>query len=111
MAEEGILYGDRVWFHDKRSRLRRLGVASHAEQGIVVLSLWIGDTCTGTFRLPTADAARLIASLADGLVAAIPDVPAAVVVAESRGWRAWLARLRRRGRRRLAEVVPLRSVD
>jgi hypothetical protein len=111
MAEEGILYGDRVWFHDKRSRLRRLGVASHPEQGIVVLSLWTGDTCTGTFRLPTADAARLIGSLADGLVAAIPDVPTAFVAREPTGWRAWVASLRSRSRAKRAEVVPLRSVE
>ena len=78
MVEEGLLSGERTWFNDSRSPLRRMGVASHPEQGIVVLSLWTGDTCTATFRLPMADAARLISSLANGLASGLPPVPAAV---------------------------------
>jgi hypothetical protein len=105
MAEEGLLYGDRVWFFDKRSRLRRMGVASHPEQGVVVISLWTGDTCTGTFRLPMAEAGQLISSLADGLVSGLSPVPTASVVPAPRGWRAWVARIRRRPK--LAEVVHL----
>ena len=107
MVEEGLLSGERTWFNDSRSPLRRMGVASHPEQGIVVLSLWTGDTCTATFRLPMADAARLISSLANGLASGLPPVPAAVA-APTRGWRAWVARLRRRPK--LAEVVHLKSV-
>jgi hypothetical protein len=108
MMEEGLLSGDRTWFFDPRSPMRRMGVASHPEQGIVVLSLWNGDTCTATFRLPMADAARLISSLADGLASSISEPLTAVVVPEPRGWRAWVARLCRRPK--LAEVVHLRSV-
>jgi hypothetical protein len=105
--EEELLSSERTWFFDPRSSLRRMGVASHPDQGVVVLSLWTGSTCTATFRLPMADAARLISSLADGLASSIPEAPTAAVVAAPRGWRAWVARIRRPT---VAEVVRLRSV-
>ena len=38
----------------------------------MVISLWQGDVCTGTFRLPANDAARLISTLAYGMTEAIP---------------------------------------
>jgi hypothetical protein len=56
-----------VWFTDPRRSSRRLAVTSHPEAGVVVLSLWSGDTCTGTFRLPIDDAPRLIAALGNAL--------------------------------------------
>src|SRR4051812_43868785 len=62
VAEEGLLGGGRRWFVDTRSPARRLGVSSHPEDGVVVLSLWQGDRCTGTFRLPFDDAALLVAA-------------------------------------------------
>ena len=34
----------------------------------MVLSLWSGGTCTGTFRLPVEDVPDLIDALRDGLV-------------------------------------------
>jgi hypothetical protein len=52
-----------MWFTDPRSSSRRLAVTSHPEAGVVVLSLWCGDTCTGSFRLPMDEAPRLIAAL------------------------------------------------
>jgi hypothetical protein len=107
MMEEGLLSGERTWFFDPRTPLRRMGVASHPEQGVVVLSLWTGDTCTATFRLPMADAARLISSLANGLAAGLPLAPVPLVEPARRGWRAWVARIRRRPK--LAEVVHLRA--
>ncbi len=108
MAEEGLLYGERTWFFDPRSPMRRMGVASHPEHGLVVLSLWIGDTCTATFRLPMADAARLISVLADSLAISIPATAPVPGVPAARGWRALVARIRRRPK--LAEVVRLRAV-
>jgi hypothetical protein len=56
------------WFADPRSPSRRMRVRWHDEQRLVVLSLWHGSECTATFRLATAEAARLISALAEGLV-------------------------------------------
>jgi hypothetical protein len=56
------------WFVDPRSPTRRLRVRWHDGQQLVILSLWHGSECTATFRLATAEAARLISALADGLV-------------------------------------------
>lgn len=67
MAEVSVLYGDREWFYDARTPLRRMGVSTHADAGVAVISLWQGDVCTATFRLPLADASRLVASLVAGL--------------------------------------------
>jgi hypothetical protein len=108
MAEEGLLYGERTWFFDPRSPMRRMAVASHPEQGLVVLSLWTGDTCTGTFRLPMADAALMISALANSLAVTIPTGPGRAAPQSPRGWRAFVARIRRRPK--LAEVVRLRAV-
>jgi hypothetical protein len=72
---EGHLYGDRVWFHDMRGRVRRMGVSTHPTDSTVVISLWQGDTCTGTFQLPTKDAAKLISILAYGMSEAIGEEP------------------------------------
>jgi hypothetical protein len=97
MAEEGLLDGDRVWFSDARSQFRRMGVSSHPEAGVVVLSLWTGDTCTATFRVPLADSARLISALADGLASSLPPHPVAVPPGPpARGWRALVDRFRTR---------------
>lgn len=63
MAEEGFVLGERVWFADRRTPSRRLAVSSHPEAGVVVLSLWQDDRCTGTFRLPMGDAHALVAAL------------------------------------------------
>jgi hypothetical protein len=49
-----------------------MAVSAHPTQGLVVISLWQGDTCTGTFRLPLADASRLIAALSDGMAEGLP---------------------------------------
>jgi hypothetical protein len=77
---EGHLYGERVWFSDARGVVRRMGVSTHPTDSTIVISLWQGDVCTGTFRLPANDAARLISTLAYGMTEAVsgqrpgPDV-------------------------------------
>jgi len=43
-----------------------MGVSTHPVDSTMVISLWQGDVCTGTFRLPAHDAARLISTLAYG---------------------------------------------
>jgi hypothetical protein len=50
-----------------------MGITTHAVDATIVLSLWQGDVCTGTFRLPAKDAAGLISTLAHGMAEAIPD--------------------------------------
>ncbi len=69
---EGHLYGERVWFFDTRGPVRRMGVSAHPVDSTMVISLWQGDVCTGTFRLPAQEAARLISTLAYGMADAIP---------------------------------------
>jgi hypothetical protein len=70
---EGHLYGERVWFYDARGQVRRMGVSGHPADSTLVISLWQGDVCTGTFRLPAPDAARLISTLAYGMSQSIAD--------------------------------------
>jgi hypothetical protein len=72
VAEEGLVLGDRVWFADPRTPSRRLAVSSHPEAGVVVLSLWQDDRCTGSFRLPMTDAPALVAALTEGMTSSTP---------------------------------------
>ena len=57
-------------FLDQRGGERALRVSWHAEVDLVVLSLWQGGTCTGTFRLPVEDVPELIGALRGMLVTA-----------------------------------------
>lgn len=54
-------------FLDDRGDDRGLRVTTHADEGVVILSIWHGDKCAASFRLPVADTGRLIAMLAGGL--------------------------------------------
>jgi hypothetical protein len=49
-----------------------MGVSVHPVDSTMVISLWQGDICTGTFRLPAKEAARLISTLAYGMTEAVP---------------------------------------
>jgi hypothetical protein len=65
---------DRAWFVDPRSPGRRMSISVHPAEGVVVVSLWHEDTCSGTFRLPLSDAPELISTLAYGMAANLaPD--------------------------------------
>jgi hypothetical protein len=55
------------FFLDPRGGARSLRVRWHREDGLVVLSLWRGAECTGTFRLPVEDVPDLIDALRAGL--------------------------------------------
>jgi hypothetical protein len=55
--------------------MRRLGVSSHPDEGVVVLSLWKGGRCTGTVRLPLADAPALVEAMTEGMVEGPPPEP------------------------------------
>jgi hypothetical protein len=104
MGASPVRHSNREWFVDRRAPDRRLQVTWHTDHRTAVLSTWQGDTCTSTFQLPIADAARLIAHLADGLsTAAAEPVPARAPI--NVGWR---ARLVRRFRRVGADILPFR---
>lgn len=92
---EGHLYGERVWFYDARGRVRRMGVSTHPVDSTIVISLWQGDICTGTFRMPAKDAARLISTLAYGMTEVISDDPSKIAVGQSRLHQIWTSVLRR----------------
>jgi hypothetical protein len=55
------------FFLDARGDARSLRVHWHREHGLVVLSLWRGDECTGTFRLAVDEVPQLIDALRAGL--------------------------------------------
>jgi hypothetical protein len=64
-------------FLDARGGDRAMRLTWHQAADVVVLSLWRGPDCTGTFRLPSADVESFIDALVDGLRgdAPAPDLP------------------------------------
>jgi hypothetical protein len=44
-----------------------LRATRHADDGIVVLSIWHDEQCTASFRLPVSEAARLAGMLVTGV--------------------------------------------
>jgi hypothetical protein len=72
-------------FADARGGDRTMRVSHHVDQGVVVLSLWLGPVCRASFRLVADDVDRLVAALSgaatpgDGEMArtgaAFPGVP------------------------------------
>ena len=58
------------FFLDARGGARSLRVRWHHSEGLVVLSLWRGPECTGSFRLALDEVPDLIAALRAGLDAA-----------------------------------------
>lgn len=50
-------------FTDLRGEDRTLRVSFHPDHGAVVLSLWSGPRCRGSFRLAEADVGRLLTLL------------------------------------------------
>jgi hypothetical protein len=51
---------------DARDAGRALRVSWHHEDGLVVLSLWRGHRCTGTFQLAADDVPTFVQALTDG---------------------------------------------
>lgn len=54
-------------FLDRRGDDRALRVSWHHDDGIVVLSLWRDNVCTGSFRLQVDEVPQLVALLREGL--------------------------------------------
>jgi hypothetical protein len=59
-------------FADVRDGGRTMRVSLHAEHGVVVVSLWAGTLCRGSFRMAVDDAERLRSLLA---AAEVPKQP------------------------------------
>ncbi|MDP2772004.1 MAG: hypothetical protein Q8O61_00490 [Nocardioides sp.] len=60
-------------FLDARGRDRALRVSWHQDAGMVVLSLWRDNICTGSFRLAVDEVPQLIGTLRDALDQAYSD--------------------------------------
>jgi hypothetical protein len=60
-------------FFDVRDDARSMRASYHAETGVYVISLWRVDECLGSFRLPAADAPRLVHALVSPLVGDVPS--------------------------------------
>ena len=52
-----------------------MGLSAHSGDSTMVFSLWQGDVCTGTFRLPASEAPGLISALAYGMSEAYGEQP------------------------------------
>ncbi len=59
---------------DARGGPRALRVSWHPDQGMVVLSIWRGDTCVATVQVDSAEVPHLVDVLVRGLAAG--SVPA-----------------------------------
>jgi hypothetical protein len=53
-------------FFDVRGNSRSMRLSWYADTGVAVFSIWQGGTCTGTFRLPMDDLARMTEALQRG---------------------------------------------
>jgi len=62
-------------FIDPRGSERALRVSWHHEAGLVVLSLWRDNVCSGSFRLAVDDVPEMIDALRAGLDAAYRHAP------------------------------------
>ncbi|WP_395690453.1 hypothetical protein [Nocardioides sp.] len=63
-------------FLDARGGDRAMRVSWHEESGLVVLSLWRDNVCTGSFRLAVDEVPALIELLRAGLVRSYDDARA-----------------------------------
>jgi hypothetical protein len=56
---------------DARGGPRALRVSWHPEHGLVVLSIWRGDTCAATVQVDSAEVPHLVDVLVRGLAASV----------------------------------------
>ena len=52
-------------FTDVRGGDRRMRVSYHGDRGVVVVSLWAGEVCRGSFRMAAEDVRGLISILTE----------------------------------------------
>ena len=53
-------------FFDVRGEARSMRLSWYADSAVAVFSIWQGNRCTGTFRLPFGDLARMVETLQSG---------------------------------------------
>src|SRR5215510_2484157 len=53
-------------FFDVRGESRTMRLSWYADSSVAVFSIWQGNRCTGTFRLPFGDLARMVETLQSG---------------------------------------------
>src|SRR5215469_14733134 len=53
-------------FFDVRGEARSMRLSWYADSSVAVFSIWQGNRCTATFRLPFADLARMVEMLQSG---------------------------------------------
>jgi hypothetical protein len=70
---------------DRRDVGRSIRVAAHPDAGLVTISVWRDDTCIATHQLSPADAAELVAVLADAIAACTGPASAQGSVLEEAG--------------------------
>ena len=63
-------------FTDVRGDDRTMRVSYHHDREVVVVSLWAGPVCRGSFRMAATEVDRLIATLGEMRVIAEPPPPA-----------------------------------
>lgn len=73
-------------FFDVRGETRSMRLSWYADSKIAVFSIWQGNRCTGTFRLPFVDLARMVQTLQSG-----PPVPAQPPPQPGQGYSATVA--------------------
>ncbi|MEU8230092.1 hypothetical protein AB0C12_10870 [Actinoplanes sp. NPDC048967] len=69
-------------FQDVRGDDRTMRVSYHQDRGVMVVSLWAGPVCRGSFRLAAEEIGRLAALLSD-IVSSTGTPEEATVVAEA----------------------------
>jgi hypothetical protein len=57
-----------TWVADARGDGRAVRVSAHRQAGLVVLSVWNGDTCTATLHLRPEDVVDVVTALTRSLV-------------------------------------------
>lgn len=62
-------------FFDVRGEARSMRLSWYADSNVAVFSIWQGNRCTGTFRLPFVDLARMVQTLQSGPPAPAPAPP------------------------------------
>jgi hypothetical protein len=52
-------------FTDVRGGDRTMRVSYHEDRGVLVVSLWLGPVCRGSFRMAAGDVHKLVAALSE----------------------------------------------